>query len=109
MGISQGKWYNLFVTGTSLIDIQFYIFSHNGATQEVQTATLTGTGINDPTVGNNDNIVFNDNGDYCRIASIIYWNSRFSQTLCNDFFAIQKGRFGYDSNEDRIAEIGECV
>ena len=105
--ISQGKWYNLFVTGTSLIDIKFYIFSHDGAIQEVETATLTGSDIVDPFVSNSDNIAFNDNENYCRIASIVYWNSRFNQALCNDFFSIQKGRFGMDSYSNRIADIDE--
>jgi len=106
-GIVKEKWHNIFVTGTSLIDVKFYIFTHTGETEVVQSATLTGSGISDPFVGNTDDIRFGDTNDYCRIASIVYWNTNFSQALCREFFSIQKGRFGMDSYSNRIADGDE--
>jgi len=106
-GIVKEKWHNIFVTGTSLIDVKFYIFTHTGETEVVQSATLTGGGISDPFVGNTDDIRFGDTNDYCRIASIVYWNTNFSQALCREFFSIQKGRFGMDSYSNRIADGDE--
>jgi len=106
-GIVKEKWHNIFVTGTSLIDVKFYIFTHTGETEVVQSATLTGDGISDPFVGNTDDIRFGDTNDYCRIASIVYWNTNFSQALCREFFSIQKGRFGMDSYSNRIADGDE--
>ena len=106
-GIVKEKWHNIFVTGTSLIDVKFYIFTHTGETEVVQRATLTGGGISDPFVGNTDDIRFGDTNDYCRIASIVYWNTNFSEALCKEFFSIQKGRFGMDSYSNRIADGDE--
>ena len=105
----SNRWYNIFVTGLNLSVADVYIFSHSGSTQQLISGSLTEASPGNPTVDDTSNILVGDPGPNVDIASVIYWNSRFSQTLCNDFFAIQKGRFGYDSNEDRIAEIGECV
>jgi hypothetical protein len=106
-GILKEKWHNIFVTGTSLTDVKFYIFTHTGETEEVQSATLTGSGISDPFVSNTNDIRFGDTNDYCRIASIVYWNTNFSEALCREFFSIQKGRFGMDSYSNRIADENE--
>lgn len=104
-GIIKEKWHNIFVTGTKLDDVKFFIFTHTNETEEVYSRTLSGGGINDPTVGNTSDIRFGDTGDRCRIASIIYWNTNFSQALCKEFFSIQKGRFGMDSYSNRIANV----
>jgi hypothetical protein len=103
-GIIKEKWHNIFVTGTKLDDVKFFIFTHTNETENVARTTLTGGGIIDPTVGNTDDIRFGDTGDYCRIASIIYWNTNFSEALCREFFSIQKVRFGMDSYSNRIAD-----
>jgi hypothetical protein len=107
--VSSNKWYNIFVTGLNLSVADVYIFSHSGSTQELISGSLTEASSGDPTVDDTSNILVGDPNENIDIASVIYWNSRFSEKLCNDFFAIQKGRFGYDSNENRIAPIGECV
>lgn len=104
--IDEGKWHNIFVTGTSLEDVKFYIFTHTGETEVVQSWTLeeTAAGMTNPLESNTSDIRFGDSNNYCRIASIIYWNTNFSQALCREFFSIQKGRFGMDSYSNRIAD-----
>lgn len=107
--IVQDKWYNIFVTGTSLTDVKVYLYSHSGGTEEFEERTLTGSGITDPTVGNSTNITIGETPSHIRIASIIYWKSRFNENLCGEFFSIQKVRFGYDTWTGRIANTGSCV
>lgn len=107
--IDEGKWHNIFVTGTSLEDVKFYIFTHTGETEVVQSWTLeeTTAGMTNPLESNTSDIRFGDTNDYCRIASIVYWNTNFSEALCREFFSIQKGRFGMDSYSNRIADGNE--
>jgi hypothetical protein len=107
--IDQSKWYNIFVTGTSLTDVKVYLYTHSGGTEDFEERTLTGSGITDPTVANSSNITISETtASTIRIASIIYWKSRFNENLCREFFSIQKGRFGYDTWTGRIANTGSC-
>jgi hypothetical protein len=103
--ITGGKWYNIFITGNTPSGSNVYVFHHDGANQVPITGTLT-TGYT-PTQNLSDIDVSDPNGNI-RVASVVFWNSRFSQALCNDWFAIQKGRFGLDSHGNRISQVFEC-
>lgn len=106
--VENNRWYNIFVTGLNVNNANVYIFSHDGSNEVIDSDSLSGPSIN--LVDDINNIVLGDTSTVnVKVASLIYWNSRFSQALCNDFFAIQKGRFGYDSNENRIADFGICT
>jgi hypothetical protein len=104
--LTSNKWYNIILTGTNPNQANLYIFSHTGSTQELLTGSSGGNPI-DVTIDDTSNISVG--GGNSVIASVIYFGDVFSQALANDFFAIQKGRFGYDSNENRIADLGDCL
>ena len=106
---TSNRWYNIFVTGLNLATVNVYIFSHNGSNQDLVSGQLLENNPGNPTADDTSNIVIGETNNNVEIASVIYWNTRFSQALCNDFFAIQKGRFGEDSNENRIADLGSCT
>lgn len=106
--LTSNKWYNITITGTNPNLVDIFIFSHTGSSQDLlPTITPGGSPIN-VTIDDTSDIIIGDSGENVFVASVVYWNTRFSQDLANDYFAIQKGRFGIDSNENRIAEIGIC-
>ena len=104
--LTSNKWYNIILTGTNPNLANLYIFSHNGSNQVLLNGSPGGNLIN-VTIDDTSNISVG--GGNSVIASVIYFGDVFSQALANDFFAIQKGRFGYDSNENRIADLGDCL
>jgi hypothetical protein len=106
---TSNRWYNIFVTGLNLATVNVYIFSHNGANQDLVSGQLSEITAGNSATDDTSNIIIGEVDNNVEIASVIYWNTRFSQALCNDFFAIQKGRFGKDSNENRIADLGSCT
>ncbi|NBP55306.1 hypothetical protein EBU71_01975 [bacterium] len=104
--IENNRWYNIFITGNTPSGSNVYVFHHDGANQVLVTGTLT-TGYT-PTQNLSDIDVSDANGNI-DTASVVFWNSRFSQALCNDWFAIQKGRFGLDSRGNRISQVFVCT
>jgi len=106
--LTSNKWYNIILTGKNPNQANLYIFSHTGSDQDALPIITTSGSIN-VTVDDISNILVGDSNGKARIASVIYFSDVFSQALANDFFAIQKGRFGYDSNENRIADLGDCL
>jgi hypothetical protein len=104
--ITSGKWYNIFITGVNPTNPDVYIFSHTGTTEDVIIGALSGNYI---AGSNSSDIDVSDPNGNIRIASVVFWNSRFSQALCNDWFAIQKGRFGLDSRGNRISQVFVCT
>jgi len=104
--LTSNKWYNIILTGTNPNQANLYIFSHTGSNQDALPSINTSGSI-DATIDDTANISVG--GGNSVIASVIYFDDVFSQALANDFFAIQKGRFGYDSNENRIADLGDCL
>ena len=104
--ITGGKWYNIFITGVNPTNPDVYIFSHTGTTEDEIIGALSGNYI---AGSNTSDIDVSDPNGNIWIASVVFWNSRFSKALCNDWFAIQKGRFGLDSRGNRISQDLECT
>jgi hypothetical protein len=103
--ITGGKWYNIFITGVNPTNPDVYIFSHTGTTEDVIIGALSGNYI---AGSNSSDIDVSDPNGNISVASVVFWNSRFSKALCNDWFAIQKGRFGLDSRGNRISQVFVC-
>lgn len=106
--LTTNKWYNITITGTNPNLVDIFIFSHTGSSQDTLPSISPAGSLINVTVDDTSDIIIGDSGQNVYVASVVYWNTRFSQDLANDYFAIQKGRFGKDSNEFRIADIGVC-
>lgn len=106
--LSSNKWYNIVLSGTNPNSVEIFIFSHTGSLQDNLPTIIPAGNLTNLTFDDTSDIFISDPNENVRVASVIYWNTKLSQAFANDFFAIQKGRFGYDSNEYRIADIGVC-